>query len=409
VKPKNFMLIAGETSGDLLAAELVQALRAQLNHQPVSFTWDYQPLQSSLEPRFFGAGGPQMATAGVDLGLDLTAHSVTGFSDVLKNYGKFRHFFHQLYHLALEREPDAIVCVDFSGFNRRFAHAIKTYVSSRRDWFHDWNPKLIQYVSPQVWASRENRVYQLAKDFDLILSILPFEHDWYAARVPNLPVEFGGHPIVDRHGPVPTRNERVNSDPESAMLLLLPGSRPGELDLHLPVLSGALEKIRSVLPTVRAQMVLPSERLLQRANRVGLPKNTTVQIGGLPDALRQADLAIASTGTVTMECGYFGVPTIALYKTSWATWQIAKRIITVKYGSGPNLLANREIYPEFIQDAATSENIGRAALELLQNPLRRQEMRRQLAEVPGWVGPPGAAIRAAKAILEVLKPSPSRT
>src|SRR2546421_1543436 len=169
------MLIAGEASGDLLAAELVQALRDELAEAEAVPTNDFQPLHTSLEPRFFGAGGPRMAAAGVELAIDLTALSIIGLSDAAKNYFKFRRIFQQLHHLALEREPDAIICVDFSGFNRRFAHAIKGYVRSRQDWFHDWAPKIIQYASPQVWASRSGRAYQMARDFDLLLSIIPFE------------------------------------------------------------------------------------------------------------------------------------------------------------------------------------------------------------------------------------------
>src|SRR5258708_10368286 len=119
VKPRSFMVIAGETSGDILAAELVRAIRAELNRTRETLTWDYQPLRTSLDARFFGAGGPQMAAAGVDLALDMTTHAVTGISEVLRNYLKFRRLFAQLYQLALRRSPDAIICVDFSGFNRR--------------------------------------------------------------------------------------------------------------------------------------------------------------------------------------------------------------------------------------------------------------------------------------------------
>src|SRR5437763_10971830 len=199
MRPRSLMVIAGETSGDLLAAELVQALRDELSAFGAAPTLDHQPLHASLEPRFFGAGGPAMANAGVELAFDMTEHSVIGLSDVLKNYSKFKRLFRQLHNLALERQPDAIVCVDFSGFNRRFARAMKEYVRAHTDWFHDWNPKIIQYVSPQVWASREGRAYQMARDYDLLLSIFPFEKEWYAKRVPGLRVEFVGHPIVDRY------------------------------------------------------------------------------------------------------------------------------------------------------------------------------------------------------------------
>jgi lipid-A-disaccharide synthase len=128
-----------------------------------------------------------------------------------------------------------------------------------------------------------------------------------------------------------------------------------------------------------------------------------VQAGGLPDSLAEAELAIASTGTVTMECAYFGTPTVALYKTSWSTWQIARRIVKVKYGAMPNLLANEEIFPEFIQDAATPENIARAALELLGDEGRRAKVKTRLAEIIAALGGPGATQRAAMAIMATLK------
>ena len=132
------MLIAGEASGDLLAAELVSALRGTLP-----------------DATFSGAGGPKMAGAGVDLAFDLTRHSVIGISDVLKNYLKFRRLFNQLLALAIEHQPDAIIGVDYGGFNLRFGHAIKEYI--RNNPFANWNPKIIQFVSPQVWASRPGR------------------------------------------------------------------------------------------------------------------------------------------------------------------------------------------------------------------------------------------------------------
>jgi len=244
----------------------------------------------------------------------------------------------------------------------------------------------------------------MAKDFDLLLSLFPFERDWYAKRVPELRVEFVGNPLVDRYGPARTR-ARTMAAPGGPTILLLPGSRPGELKRHLPVLLEALARMRAVLPQVRPAMVLPSPGLVAQAKQIGLPEGLNVQVGDLAGALEQADLAIASTGTVTLECAYFGVPAIALYKTSWVTWQIAKRIATVKYGAMPNLIANREIFPEFIQDAATADNISRAALDLLRNEPRRQQIKNELAEVVASLGPPGAAARAARIIMETLAKS----
>jgi lipid-A-disaccharide synthase len=400
------MLIAGEASGDLLAAELVPALREELAIAEAAPTTDYQPLRANLEPRFFGAGGPRMAAAGVELAFDMTEHSVIGISDVLKNYLKFRRLFHQLYRLALDREPDTIICVDFAGFNRRFAHAIKAYVRPRRDWFHDWNPKLIQYVSPQVWASREGRAYQMARDYDLLLGIFPFEREWYAKRVPAFQVEFVGNPIAERYQhlkpAVASTSVRSLSSP---MVLLLPGSRASELARHLPVLAGALKLMRAAHASLSARVVLPSETLADKARAAGLPSDVDVQIGRLHEALREADVALASTGTVTMECAYFGVPTVALYKTSWTTYYIAKQIVTVKYLAMPNLLANEEVFPEFIQGAATAENIAAAALELLRDQTRRTRIKEKLAEIVSSLGGPGASRRAAQAIVRCLNAS----
>ena len=397
------MLIAGEASGDMLAAELVRALRQEFAEAEAVPTADSQPLHASLEPRFFGAGGPRMAAERVDLALDLTEHSVIGLTEALKSYFKFRRLFLQLFELARQRQPDAIICVDFSGFNRRFAHAVRQYARTHADWFHDWDPKLIQYVSPQVWASREGRAYQMARDYDLVLSIFPFEQEWYAKRVPQLPVEFVGHPIVDRYGERRAASGEGRRTPGGSTLLLLPGSRASELARHLPVMLAALELIRAKTPDLRARMVLPSENLLKQAKALGLPSSLEVQAGGLPEALAEADVAIASTGTVTTECAYFGVPTVALYKTSWSTWQIAKRIVKVKYAAMPNLLADEEVFPEFIQGAATPDNITRATVELLRDAPRRAKVKARLAEVVASLGTSGAARRAAKAIVNRLE------
>ena len=185
-------------------------------------------------------------------------------------------------------------------------------------------------------------------------------------------------------------------------LLLLPGSRASELARHLPVMLAALELIRAKTPDLRTRMVLPNENLLKQAKALGLPSSLEAQTGGLPEALAEADVAIASTGTVTTECAYFGVPTVALYKTSWSTWQIAKRIVKVKYAAMPNLLANEEVFPEFIQGAATRDNITRATVDLLRDAPRRAKVKARLAEIVASLGDPGAPRRAAKAIISRL-------
>jgi lipid-A-disaccharide synthase len=296
-----------------------------------------------------------------------------------------------------------IVCVDFGAFNLRFARAIKRYVRPRRDWFHVWNPRIVQYVSPQVWASREGRAQHLARDCDLLLSIFPFEKDWYTKHAPRLRVEFVGHPILDRYANWHDGHPDDSSAAARAPLLaLLPGSRPDELKRHLPVMLGALAIVRGTIPTVRSRMVLPNERLLDQAKAMGFPPEVSAQAGGLAEVLSEATAAIASTGTVTVECARFGVPTVALYKSHWSTWQIGRRIVKIKYAAMPNLLASEQVIPEFLQQAATSENLARAALTFLRNETTRASTRARLLEVAATLGAPGASHRAATAIAELL-------
>jgi lipid-A-disaccharide synthase len=352
-----------------------------------------------------------MAAAGVGLAFDLTRHSVIGLWEVVRQYCHFKRLFDQLIQLALDRQPEVIIGVDFGGFNLRFARAIRRRVAEQTGSFHNWSPRLVQYVSPQVWASRPWRARQLARDMDLLLSIFPFEKAWYAARLPQLRVEYVGHPLLDRYG-----GKNVPEAPLSAAgpaaakadpsILLLPGSRRGELHRHWPVLLAAAQTIRHTLPAAQFRLVLPTEELMRAADEdlAALP-GLGRQIGGLAGALAQSDLAFAATGTVTLECAFFRVPTVALYRTSWPTYLVAKQLAKVKFLAMPNLLAGEEIFPEFLQAAATPENLARAGLELLENPERCRQIKARLAELVRSLGPPGAQRRAAQTILRLLGPN----
>lgn len=399
MKVPTFMLVAGEPSGDLLGAELVAALRAEWVAR-IPPGADPQPLWVPLAPRFFGAGGPRMAEAGVEVVCDLTRHAAVGLSDVLRRLGQFRRAFRHLLHLALDRQPDAVILVDFSGFNRRLAAALRRRVAGRRGLFNNWQPALIQYVSPQVWASRESRVRSLARDLDLLLSILPFEKDWYAVRAPGLRVEFVGHPIGDRY---PHRAAATPLPRPRPLVVLLPGSRPAELERHVPVMLAAARLLHQAR-AVDLCMVLPNDTLAAQARQLSAAfPEVQVQVGGLADRLREASLAIAATGTVTLECAWFGVPTVALYKTSWSTYQIAKRIVRVAFLAMPNLLLGEAVLPELIQHQATPQNIFREALDLLENAARRAWVQKRLAQVAASLGGPGASRRAARAIVALVQ------
>lgn len=382
MKALRVMMIAGDPSGDALAADLVHALN--------------QRLPSS----FFGAGGPKMAAAGVELAFDLTADSVIGISDVFKILPQFIKRFRELVALAAAQQPDLIILVDSQGFNRRFAHAIRKHQRG------SWKPRIVQYVSPQVWASRPKRARSLARDVDLVLCLFAFEKEWYAERFPDLKVEFVGHPLLDRYAnykfepekyPIPSCAGGIATTP---LVVLLPGSRKAELRRHLPVMFEALQLIQKEQP-VRYRIVLP-ENLNIQGMFPNLPHDLFVQHGGLAEALREATIAISKTGTITMECAYFGVPTVAIYKTSWITATIARRIIKVKYLAMPNLLADEAVFPELLQQDASASGIASEALDLLRNEARRMQVRAKLQQVISQLGGVGATERAASAILKLM-------
>jgi lipid-A-disaccharide synthase len=377
-------LIAGDPSGDQLAGEVIRE-------------WH----RRAPSTRFIGAGGPSMAAAGAELSIDLTQHAVIGLWEVLRRYLTFRRIFHQLLDECIAAQPDVVVGVDYGGFNLRFAAALRQRTANG-----PWKPKIVQFVSPQVWASRPGRAQRMEKTHDLLLSILPFEKSWYEQHVPTLRVEFVGHPLVDRHAgtsvePIPSEVPRI---------LLLPGSRTAEIERHLPVLLTALRQIRASTPA-RAQLILPRADLVPLARALGAGSNGAPEpeVGGLSEALRHATLALASTGTVTLECAWFGVPTLALYRTSWLTYQIGRRVITVKHLAMPNLLAGDSVMPEFVQSEATPENLARTALAWLADARMLSLARSALRNVVAQLGPPGAPGRVADHILHLLNATDPRT
>jgi lipid-A-disaccharide synthase len=368
------MFMVGEASGDTLAVELLEAMR-----------------EEGREVDAFGAGGPKMKKAGVDLVIDLTEHAVIGIWEAIRNYRKFKGFFDQLLDLALKEKPKAIICIDNPGFNLRFVKAIRKAAAGS-----DWNPKIIYYISPQLWAWHSSRVRQISEDVDLLLSIFPFEKDWYAKRAPGFPVEFVGHPLCDRYPDLTFRDPKSLHEPRR--LLLLPGSRAKEISRHLPIMVHAVKGIEA-----DPMIILPNESLAAQA-RLLVPEvaDWDIQIGNLEGAVGRADVAIASSGTVTLECAWFRVPTVVLYRTSWITYLLGKLFIKVKHIAMPNVLAEREVFPEFIQSEATPVNLIREANRYLDDANRRLQLREELDVIADSLGGKGASRRAARCVIRLL-------
>ncbi len=417
--PNQVMLIAGEESGDRLGAELIQA-------------WKEKEKESARRTltgttNFFGAGGPLMRHAGMEVAEELTQHAVVGLFEVLKHYGTFRAIFHWLLELSLSRKPEAIILIDYPGFNLRFAKALRQRIriAQERDPSFTWNPKIVFYVSPQLWAWKASRAKQMERDLDLVLSIFPFEKDWYANRAPNLPVTFVGHPIVDRFADTPICEpvgvDQSNSDKKDGKgnqntpkphLLLLPGSRKREITLHTEPVAQAVEEIKKLYPEARFKWIFPNQARKEQAlgilDKINLPPNANdtkvvYQIGDLYSALRTADLAIASSGTVTLECAYFRVPTVVIYRTHPWTFWIGKRIVKTPYLAMPNILCGKEVFPEYLQDDLTSEALSGAVNDWLSHPGKVLAIREELNQMAINLGQTGAKNRVVEAILQLFQ------
>ena len=362
MNPRSLMFIAGEASGDAHAAELIKALRAQAPDLTV-----------------FGAGGPKMKDAGMELLLDLTEHAVVGLVEVLKNYAKFRNIFWDLVREAEKRKPGAVVLVDFPGFNLRFAAQMKLR-----------HIKVIYYISPQLWAWHASRAKQIERDVDLMLVIFPFEKDWYAKHAPKLRVEFVGHPFVER-----VKDEGGGMKRDEKLVLLLPGSREREVQKIWPIMAKTVDlmpqDIRFVAAAVNKEM----------ASMMVAHPRVEVAVGKAHELMQRAALAITASGTATMECAFYGCPMIVVYKVNWLTYVVGRMVVTVNWLAMPNVIANRAIVPEFIQQDATPMRIAARARHLLEDTGTREVMQHELARVVASLGGPGASQRAARLILGV--------
>ena len=356
------MFIAGEASGDAHAAELITALRAQ-----------------APDVKVFGAGGPKMQAAGMELLLDLTEHAVVGLVEVLKNYGKFRRIFWDLVQVAERRKPDAVLLIDFPGFNLRFARQMKLR-----------GIKVIYYISPQLWAWHASRAKQIERDVELMLTIFPFEKAWYAQHAPKLRVEFVGHPFAERvkaGGAAATREEKL--------VLLLPGSREREVAKIWPIMMEVVERMPAGVKFIAAAVNGQSATMMKHSR-------VTVEVGQAHELMQRATLAITASGTATMECAFYGCPMIVVYKVNWLTYLIGRMVVKVNWLAMPNVIAGCEIVPEFIQHDAKPERIAAVAGDLLSNAASRGQMQGELRKIVESLGGAGASQRAAAFILDAL-------
>ena len=377
--PKRYklMIVAGEPSGDAHAAALVKALRENAGFE------------------LFGATGPLMRDAGVETVVNSDELAIMGIVEVGRVFPKFLKAFRQLKAAAIEREPDAVVLVDWPEFNLRLASAL-----------HRRGLKVIYYISPQLWAWRPRRVNKIKRDVDLLLSILPFEIDWYKQHDVEH-VEFVGHPLSGEVKAQYGREEfcrRNDLDPSRPIVSFLPGSRHKELHRILPPMLDAMTQLRKARPEVQPVVVLAPSRtdaearaILSQtdANHVKVVQQQT------REALAASDAAAIASGTATLEAALLETPMVIVYKESTINWHTLGRLITVSHYGLVNLVAGEEIATELMQKDLTGENLTSKLLALL-DPATNRAMRQSLHEVAHKLGEPGASSRAAELIVKFL-------
>ncbi|MBM4032306.1 MAG: lipid-A-disaccharide synthase [Planctomycetes bacterium] len=373
-------LMAGEASGDLHGASLALALRA-------------------LDPALAlaGLGGPRMRDAGVEIVRDLTAHAAVGVSEALASVRAVYAAYRRMVKLLDERRPDAVVLIDYPEVNLRFARQA-----------HRRGIKVAYYISPQVWAWREYRVKTIARCVDKLLVILPFEPDFYAKH--GVEATFVGHPLLDILAPY-AHDKRFAAQaglPTGPLILgLLPGSRRKEIAALLPAMLGAAERIAAELgPITIATAPAPS---VPPEHYNAWPALTKLPLHLLPgktyELMAGADLLLIASGTATLEAGIIGTPMIVTYKVSRLSWALAKALVRgVSHCSLANLVAGRAIVSELLQSRATPDALATEALSLIRGGRLGQMARGLAAEVRPRLGTPGAAARAARHILDLIRP-----
>jgi lipid-A-disaccharide synthase len=365
-------IISGESSGDAHGAVLMREI-----------------IRLAPDAQFFGAGGPQMQKIAGGQFMDWTQEAVVGLWDVIVKYPYFREKFYQMYRDIRRLGPDAVIFVDYPGFNLRLAHYL------RRKQF---SGKLIYYISPQVWAWNRGRIPRMAAYLDLMLCIFPFEKSLYEAS--GLRTEFVGHPMIEE-----LERCRINEPRVPNLVALLPGSRNREIKRIFPIMLAAAKLLCSKDGTIRFEASAASEvarELMQKlVSEAGLAE-VSIGLRNSSELMQRACVGMIASGTATLESSFYLLPFVLIYKVSWLTYLPGRLLIRVDHLGMPNILAGREIIPEFIQHEALPVRIADSVWELYNDPVPRATMVSEMGRVIKLLDGKGASERAAQAVLEEL-------
>lgn len=362
---KKIYCIVGEDSGDLHTANLLKSLRS---------------LDSQFS--FRGVGGKLMQAQGTELVAHVRDINFMGFWEVITHLGTIRRLFSTVKADILDWKPDAVLLVDYPGFNLRLAK-----------WLHRQGIKVIYYISPQLWAWKKGRIESIRRYVDKLFVILPFEQEFY--RKEGITVSFQGHPLLDAIHDL--RLEPFAFQASKPLIALLPGSRKQEIKTMLPLmlqLCSRFPDYQFVVAGAPSQTKDFYRQFIGNAP-VELVMNETYRL------LSQAHAAVVTSGTATLETALFRVPQVVCYKGKWLSYQIGKRLVQVKYISLVNLILDRPLVTELIQQDFTAEKLE-AELHLLLSARQREKLSAGYTELHQKLGESGASMRIAKEVLALL-------
>ena len=376
------LIIAGETSGDQHGAAMVRVLRE-----------DFPDLS------IFGVGGEHMRAAGVEALFDVEALNVVGLVEVLAKVPSGLLMARRLLRAARERGARVVVLIDAPGFNLPFAR-----------WAKQAGLQVVYYVSPQIWAWRQNRVHKVARRVDKMLTLFPFEVPFYAAA--GVDAEYVGHPLLDCLPGLPDRSQAAQTlglDTQRPIVALLPGSRRREVGLLLQPMLAALSLIRHDLPEV--QGVLPvAPTVAETVQQIvsGFPGALAVVSQQSLTALCAANFALVASGTATLEAGLIGAPMVIVYRVNRLTAWLAKRLLRVPYVGLINIVAGHRVVPELLQEAVSPRAMAAAALSVLRDPAEARRIRGELTALRATMGEGGSSQRAAASVGAALRQARDR-
>ena len=383
---KTIYFVAGEASADNHGAALMGALR-----------------KADVDLRFVGRGGPQMkAVAGDNFQNWIDKSGVLGLWEVIKHYGYFRKQFHQTLDEIGASKPNAVVLIDYPGFNLRLARALRKRLQSQ---------KIIYYISPQVWAWNRSRIKKMAHWLDLMLCIFPFEAELYNQS--GLRTIFVGHPMIerlrDRQPSVAAATYgsagKIDIQRDSNLVGLFPGSRGREVRKIFPILVQTARELRRSKPDLHFEVAAASDELAQEMEKMLGSQDRHlfgIKIGQTAEIMQRAVAGIVASGSATLEAAYFRMPFALIYKVAWPTYFAGRLLVKVKYLGMPNVLADKQVVPEFIQHRAKSPDLAKTILRLLDDPMKREQMISEFDKIAAQLGESGASERAATAILSEI-------